>query len=763
MMALPSVKAKRWTAGDTARALFLATLIVSSLAMLWSCGGAMATLVDGRAYEQVSPEFKAGYAVTGTGAVALDGESVRFNSIGAFSGSGESFALNPYLSRRTGSGWLTSGLFPPPVEGACWKGLEEFSPDLSRFEYLVPPGSTAVQCQDSPTATVWVREPDGSLAQVSPTLTTASGEETGLAVAGGSRDLSRVIIANDDYPGVHLVPTDCGQSPADEKVVGEELIETEACQMRLVGVDNQGKQISLYCATELGGPSSGFGAVSEPLASEIFFSVAINSRTPVAPPCHDKVANPVQIFMRSNGNRTLDISSPLPANCGGACELAAKETPKDAIFQGASEDGSEVFFTSAQPLVSEDVDAGNDLYMATIGCAGATGEACGAEPREVMSLSRISRDQNPGEAAGVQDAVTALSPDGSHVYFVATGDLLTVQAREKLLQESAPVPIPGAENLYAFDVRTNEASFIADLCSGPELSGAVSDAGCSAGLGTGTAPGVGNDSGLWALQRSRDHEAQTTGDGRFLVFSSSGQLVTKGPERDADGARDVYRYDTSTGSLKRVSLGEAGSGANGNDSFDANISPMFSRGRLQEQYELEDRAISEDGETIVFGSAGPLSAAAKNGQRNIYSWQEGRVALISSGTAPDGDSLLGVTPSGHDIFFLTSAGLSPGDQDGLADIYDARVDGGFPLPPAQVEQCAADACYGPLSAPAPALIPGSMALPFAGHQAGSRKSSRIKHRQVKKPKRKKRAKSRSKKRNVSRPKAIGTTSGKGKR
>jgi hypothetical protein len=717
---------KRANVGARVRAL---VFFVVLSAMTLTVVPAFAALPEGRVYEQVSPEFKAGYPVFGllTG-FALDGESFSFSSLGAFNGSGEDFGLNPYVARRTAGGWVTSGLFPPANGIECAKGLEERSPDLSRFEDVVATGATGRACEISATNTVWVRthagEPGESVTRVSPVLTTASGEENAFAVAGGRRDLSRVVIGvSADTPKVHFVPSpaECAEGFVDEKQGGKELFEAEGCALRRVGVDNTGEQISLYCNVELGGGRGGFGAISQPAASEVFFSVGINSRTPVAGGafggCPDKTATPIQLFVRVNGERTLTVSASLAGDCTeDPCKTAAEAMPKDAEFQGASEDGSRVFFTTTQPLVNADKDTGSDLYMASIGCAGAEGEACGSAPREVTSLVQVSHDPHAGQAADVGPRVAAISPDGSHVYFVASGDLLGEAEREALAGEGRPLPQEGAQNLYVYErderYPAGHIAFIADLCSGPELSGSVSDSRCPGNLGA-NAPA---DSGLWAF--GGNDEAQTTKDGRFLVFSTYGQMISSGLERDADTARDVYRYDAHTGSLRRVSIGEAGFDQNGNNSaFDATIPPSVFNGSLQEQYELGSRAVSEDGSTIVFTTSEPLSGAATNGQADVYVWHEGSVGLISSGSATEADQLVGITPSGRDVFFKTSAGLVTGDTDGLADIYDARVGGGFPPPPAAREPCSGDACQGPLSAPAPLLVGASLSQQAGGNVA----------------------------------------------
>jgi WD40-like Beta Propeller Repeat len=214
-----------------------------------------------------------------------------------------------------------------------------------------------------------------------------------------------------------------------------------------------------------------------------------------------------------------------------------------------------------------------------------------------------------------------------------------------------------------------------------------------------------NDTLLWTSAG----EAQSTPDGRFLVFSSFGQLL----RGDTDTAKDVYRYDAETGALDRVSLGEAGHDVNGNDNrFDATIPPtgIAPTGIGASRF----RAISEDGSRIVFMSSGPLSEAVSNHFGNVYEWHkepgggEGQVSLISSGSSLTPDQGAVISASGRDIFFGTSQGLVPQDTDGENDIYDARLEGGFPPSPTTRQPCSSDACQGPLTTPAPLLVPGSV-------------------------------------------------------
>ncbi len=362
--------------------------------------------------------------------------------------------------------------------------------------------------------------------------------------------------------------------------------------------------------------------------------------------------------------------------CDGAGERAS------ADFAGASEDGSQVYFKTTASLVAGDTDSGNDLYMAGIGCPEGRSE-CEVSEKEVTSLVQVSHDPNVGEAADVQ-GVVRVAPDGRRVYFVAGGDLLSQAQREVLKGQGRPVPRVGAANLYVYDSVSGSVAFI----------------------GEGGAD-----------------EAQTAGlDGRFLVFSTFARLVGS----DTDAAKDVYRYDAETGELDRVSLGEEGYGANGNASaLGASITQGHNGGSLQFQFEMDNRAISEDGSRIVFTSAEPLSPAASNGLVNAYEWHkepgesEGKVSLVSAGSAEAPVEDVVISRDGRNVFFVTVQGLVARDTDGAADIYDARLVEGEEVvqSPAEPRPCEGDACQGPLTNPAALLVPGSVSQAPGGNFA----------------------------------------------
>jgi hypothetical protein len=463
--------------------------------------------------------------------------------------------------------------------------------------------------------------------------------------------------------------------------------------LRLVALNSQNKPINGGCVVDLGvreyDPSapSEFNAVADG-GHEIFFTV-----------CTGGSASEHQLFVRLDGARTLEISKPI-----SECTVEKKEevpcfpaaaTRPQANFAGASEDGSRVFFTTAAQLTSEDNHGGNELYMAQIGCQG--GGTCAVSARAVVALTAVAHDPNGTEAADVQ-GVLRVAPDGSRVYFVARGDLLSETDQDALQVAGRSVPVSGADNLYVYDAVSHQTEFVGGLCTGRELSGAVEATSC---------PGSGSDERLWTTESG---EAQTAGsEGQFLVFASFAQLT---PD-DTDTTADVYRYDALTGSLVRVSGGEAGDDSNGNNNlFSASILKGERGGSVVAQYELDSRAISEDGSRIVFETAEPLSPLATNGLLNAYEWHEegeggGSVSLLSGGDGETPVEDVVMAPSGGDVFFLTTEGLVPQDTDGLPDVYDARLGGGFEQQPTSEAPCSEEACKGPLSNPAPLLVPGT--------------------------------------------------------
>jgi hypothetical protein len=705
-----------------------------------SCNVIAARAANGRVFEQVSPPYKGGFGVLHIEGVGQDGNGVAYYSPGAFAGARAGLSSDTdfldYLANRGATGWSTTPATPPDE---LMPSLNGHNRDISITLHLTlalgkvgPSLESAFQAGTEEKFLLYNTElPDlsSNWEQAGITLKTLTNTQIVLLYLGGSNDFCHLLFeappANGKGLTEILLPQAIGTTGQIYELVSG--CSGEPAALRLVGLNDNGRVISPLCKVEAGiedynlSASSAFNAIAGD-GSEVFFTTCI--------------ANEVddhQLFVRLNGERTIEVSKALTDKCGqneipcaGAVERAS------ADFAGASEDGSKVFFTTHASL-DEGKKVGNDLYMATIGCSSGGSEDCSTAARRVTSLVRVSHDPS-GDEAAVQ-GVVRIAPDGSRVYFVAGGDLLTASEETSLRNRGRAVPKLGADNLYVYDSVSGQVEFIGDLCSGPEQfeSGSIEDTSCPSAKGI--------DTGLWVSNSASD-EAQTAGqDGRYLVFSSYAQL----DETDTDASRDVYRFDAVTGEITRISVGENGYHENGNGAFDATIAAGHKGGSVRWQHELDTRTISDDGSRIIFTSAEPLSPRATNDLANVYEWHissDGHfdLSLISGGTAstPVEDAVIAF--GGTDIFFLTTESLVPQDIDVAPDIYDARIGGGFPSSSTPREQCSSDACQGPLTLPAPLVVPGTLSLlpEQMGVVAQKTQSSKTKKSKVPKRKRKKR-------------------------
>jgi hypothetical protein len=717
--------------------------------------GLSAKLPDCRAYELVTPPYKEG-SPANLIAISPDGEHAIAQSVGDFGdakGSPENEG-GTYELTRTGSGWSEAGI-----------DLEQ-----SRFPYEQFRGASEALNRSlwvarevsQPTGVVglYIRESSGLVQPLGPT-SNPEGTSKGLPGLGnptgypplyvqGSRGLSSVLFARDSQESTEKEELEPSLWRGDTTAPGQlpslyqyTAAGAEGAEPRLVGVapgleeakhlPSEHPTLVSECGTNLGSRSGtsgdGENAVSESGATVFFTAIGAGCGA-TAPPVNELDA-------RVGGEKTLKISSPShplaqgsgsgPEECDTSCEAAA---PEEGLFQGASRDGSKVFFLTKQPLLNGDeggTGTGQDLYEAEI-----EGEGKAAK---VVRFVQVSHDPNAGQASEVE-GVTRVSEDGSHVYFVAK-DALSANSNG----QAAPFSTAheGAENLYVYEPDpTNpgryQTVFIAMLCSSEAgfagFSGSVSDSECNT-----------SDAQMWNLEGSAP--AQATPDGDFLVFSTATDLTV--PE-DTSTVNQVFRYDAETGALVRVSIGQQGS-------YECSTSKAIEAGfncdgntgmfgvRIGSPSPGAPAAISADGAYVVFQSADGLTPGALNAQaetiegerfgtveketyfaNNVYEYHDGEVSLISDGqdtTFTGGRSsvvTLGISQSGADAFFTTADRLVPQDTDTVQDIYDARIGGGFPPPPVPTP-CQEEVCQGQPGSPPLFGAPSSTTFSGAGNLA----------------------------------------------
>jgi hypothetical protein len=704
----------------TRSCLGTAVCVLALLVVLAVVAGPALALPEGRVYEMVSPIYKGGYGVGSIVAVAPGGEGVAFNAQGSFAGAPSSPGVNGYLARRGGAGWSTASLTIPATIAPS-TGISsplDFSSTLESTLVGGGLGANIAAAKEGSEAEYFLHGVDtpDTAENYAPASTVLGAPFDGIFYAGASADLSHILLHSGQEDRLLPQASEFAQSLYELVTRGE----GAAPVPRLVGVNNAGEPIDPYCQVERGSADGkAFNAVSAD-GSEIFFTTNANRAAGTScdgAPGITNPANPAILYVRLAGQHTLQVSAPLPSECaiGAPCAEAPQARTE---FVGANREGTKVFFTTTQPLVSGDTDRGRDLYMARIGCPGGAGESCAASQRTVSSLVQVSRAASAGEPADVSLEVKAepmvvVSADGSHVYFTARGALSAGANAEGRL------PVKDAENLYVYDsVAGGSPVFIGDLCTGPGLSGQAADFQCP------IEPTKQNtqEEGSGALLSLPLAGAQVTADGSFLVFETYARLVAG----DADEAVDVYRYDAASGRLDRVSGGEAGFDGNGNADVNARLESLpFQEGFARENALLSGRAVSEDGSRVVFSTTEALSPEAVAGRLSVYEWHEepgrseGVVSLISAGGSSEQALDVQISPSGRDVFFITSQGLVSRDTDGLPDVYDARLEGGFAPVPASPQPCSGDACQGSLSVPAPLLLPGSVSQSPDGNYASA--------------------------------------------
>jgi hypothetical protein len=357
-----------------------------------------------------------------------------------------------------------------------------------------------------------------------------------------------------------------------------------------------------------------------------------------------------------------------------------KERSGGGHFQLASADGSRVLFTDEQPLTADSgAEKGKpDLYECVISVK-AGKLAC--------ELSDLTAAQG-GESADVLGGVLGASEDATTVYFVAKGVLGEAPNAE------GKKAVAGQANLYVH--RDGETQFIATLS--------------------------GEDAHDWS-ELLRSQPTRVSASGRFLELMSQeefGGYDNRDRDRDRDSgkaAAEVYLYDAESGRLACASCEpsgqrpvgveyhklEPGSGGlvgGGRETWQdtglvaGNVpgwTQIRSANPLESRY--QPRYLSDSGR-LFFNSIDALVPQDSNGTQDVYEYEPpgvggasgcskasstygarsgGCVSLISSGSSAQESAFLDASESGDDVYFLTSAKLSPLDVDSARDVYDAHV------------------------------------------------------------------------------------------
>jgi hypothetical protein len=675
--------------------------------------GLAANLPDCRGYEMVTPVQKnaalIGAVLFGPSfpAISEDGSRMIVPSVQCFDGAESCIAHRGsegelYEFSRVSGAWQTHPLAPSANQFRTETVLS-FGASANSFLFSAP-GAGEVE-------NFTAREEDGAYRLIGPVIepgTEYSGSVLSPAAPASTADFSHLVYETKEP----VWSFDQGKGATSSLY---EYTSASSTAPQLVGVSGgfeEGKNHNLIgtCGTGLGAATLSPANAFNPLSADgrtVFFTVQ---------PCPTgsgtnagKEVPAGTLYERVNQSQTIAVSSATPATCTTPeCQGSA---PSVAAFEGASQSGEKVLFTSTQQLTdgaSQDRHPGDVASSADGGCSKTVSSGCNlylsecpnycenAAQRKLVDVSEGAKEQGGPHVLGL----VAMSPDAGHVFFVAKGVLTT--AKDKL-GEGAQT---GADNLYLYERdeahREGRLSFVARLSidDQPNWAGGLPFQGAEAVV---SAQGMG--------------VANITPDGRYLVFTSHRALTR---DAAAAGPAQVYRYDAQEEEMTRISVGQGGFNDNGNagePGADASLAPALKTYLLDNGPAHTNPTMSNDGSYVFFQSPLALASGALNEVKvgstgefvpNVYEYHEGVVSLISdgkevteSGKIPArSPELLGTDASGHDVFIATNSQLTAKDTDTQRDYYDARIGGGEE-PIVAEPPCESDACRGPSSVAPP--------------------------------------------------------------
>ena len=642
-------------------------------------------LPDCRAYEMVSPSYKEGYPLSAL-SYSADGEKVIVSGLANLAGApgaGESpLKGDLYVDSRTTTGWQLSPLNAPLTQ---FVGQVPIAYEANSGETLWDQHKPS---QSSTTQELYARSASGVYRLIGPLSVPFAGEveEENNYISLYGTYVDTLIAATSDFRHVLLeAPRPEDYWPFDKTSGIGSLYEYSGVgnsQPILVGVEGEKGSTRLLsdCGTRLGSlPGGGnYNALSVDGESVFFTAVACEGRpAEVYARLHGALVSPVAA-------ETVDVSG---GECSGVCGPASGKN-----FEGASEDGHVVFFTSTQQLTDNAVDG-------TASGNAAEREGCARTSEGADGCNLYAYDFSlPGAACQVEHKCLRL---------VAGGEVLGVAGMAEDAQRIYYVKREAGNqpDLYVYDLASGQTKLVA----------ALSHTG-----GTG-------EEKIWT--REFRHPVEVSGeDGRFMVFVSSTPKLTAD---DAAETPQLFEYDAITGELVRISKGEDGYNSNGNNAAEGVIpEAIYAFAKVlgfngDFKSGTDQLNVSFDGRTVAFETTARLSRFASSAERGCLSLYEfrtdgalsaGSVHLLSDGVDVQqqrdtcGARFSGrMSGDGGDVLFSTADPLLSGDVDGVQrDIYDARVGGGFPVVRGGV--CSVE-CGVPAGSVAPGVLPvGSSSL-----------------------------------------------------
>lgn len=649
-------------------------------------------LPDCRAYEMVSPADKNGGSVS-TNPMrtrsSVDGNAVDYSSASAAFGDVQGTGTNgvDYVAQRGPDGWFTHAITPhqePPAFAFVKSSMYvgDMSSDLSKGVFLAFSPVLPGHPNVDRVANLYLR---------SDLLAGPPGSFQLLS------DALAPVSPEEPFSGEVQIELD-GASADFSHVIFESVNNLTAAA--------SGSQPKLY--EWVNGTVRLAGVLpdgSVPASSVAGRGVLLSQRTPntissdgsriffTVPDCGGFLCGGSALYMREDGERTVQLN---------ASERAAPdpEGQRPAEFWGASADGSKAFLITHEKLTDDDTNPDSDLYMYDVNAPAG------------HHLTLLSVDSEPADGSNNPRAldVVGVSEDGSYVYFWGQNKLIPGQEL-----------VIGARNIFVWHNGTLRW--------------------IGAGENTG-----GNDPFWNEAYADLPDEARVTPDGKHLVFTTQFDQGLTGYSCPGAGTHcmEVYLYSFDSDSLVCASCNPTPTSAFLDTGF-TQVAEIGSSAAFHTHH--LNRSVSDDGSRVFFSTREALVAQDTNGRFDAYEYDAiaGRVHLISGGQSPSDSYFLEASAEGRDVFFTTKQPLAPADVDGDADLYDARVDGGFPVAPSR--GCSSDECQGAPGAPPAFGAAASLSFSGQGNQVAVpeqpvKHAKKAKHKKRKRTHRKRKRKAR---------------------
>jgi hypothetical protein len=647
------------------------------------------TLPDCRAYEMVSPPDTNGQDATSADADSAPRASeaptgtepaITYSSQGSFGEPNGALVENQYVSRRKPSGWTTQAITPlssTPIRGDGENNEDAYLSDYFNSELTSGLLVTSARLGEAP-------DLDGDLgvyvAQFATDAYQFVGPIAGEIPSGASTELSRVVLLNP------------GNGSLLEWVDGTDMP---------VSVTNSNTEMSATpgAVQYFGGEKDAWHATSEN-GTRVYFT---------APP---NLGESNQLYVRVNIG---ELQSALGAK--GECleptkactvEISASERePEDpsgaqpARYWGASADGAKVFFTSNAELTQNaytgSADNAANLYEYDL----ATGK--------LTDLTGEETDP-AGDGAAVQ-GVVQISDDGAYVYFVADG-ALKGPGGAALHNSAGEEPVEEEEkyNLYVSH-DGGEPTFIATLAQKDQtdwLNGESTKAGPE--INTAVVAPSGKRLAFISERTLPTANFHAPGYDNEQARGGECEAELESHESESGMCREVYLYDAETNELECASCNSTGARPVG----PANLGGVVPAS--EEFADYRPRDLLEDG-TLFFDSKDALAPDASGAHKNVYAYENGDVHAISNVAGGYEAFFLDASPNGENVFFASADRLLPEDPGGNTVVWDARVDGGFPLANTPAPCQSEEACQPPAAPPPVFGAPASETFSGPGNAA----------------------------------------------